>query len=81
MIPHTGGGVGSLRPNKKYFRFQLLYEIFSGQSVGKIIFLWEKNYWSKSLIKNFRSELFDMGGSRYWKQQYFLLGLRRHFVG
>ncbi len=32
-------------------------------------------FWSKTLIKFFGSELFDMGWSRLWKRQYFLLGL------
>ena len=32
-------------------------------------------FWAKSLIKFFGSGVLDMGRSRYWKRQYFLLGL------
>ncbi len=50
------------------------------RSVGrKINFFYGKKFytttrfWSKSLIKFFGSELFDMGRSRHWKRPYFFV--------
>ncbi len=67
-----------IRPNKKILSFPVTLLDFLRSVVRKIIFLWKKvlyNIGDQSPIKNFGSELFDIGRLRHWKRQYFLLGL------